>query len=301
MQASNRTLAATSKTVTARNHSGNGSNLQSRHPLAHPPKRANVSASMLNFAFFRKPPEVELLRPVPTRFPSLTSAQIAVRYHEARIGGDFFDIVNVGGRMIFVVLDIAGKRDFAFHVAATVQAVFRQLSVELFHPEHVNESDELTQLVLAINRSIMEITGTAHMAAAFAGCYREEFGTLCYVNAGYTPALVRDSHGITKLTASGLPLGLFMHAAQDALMTVLEPGAILLLCSRGLMEARNRRSEFGIERLKKLLSSSHARDAEGLCAEILDSVLAHVDGRPIDNDLSTLALMRVAKAAQTHA
>lgn len=256
---------------------------------------------MLNFAFFRKPPELELLRPVPTRFPTLTSAQIAVRYHGARIGGDFFDIVCIRDRMIFVVLDIAGKRDFAFHVAATVQAVFRQMAAELFHPDHVNEADAMTQLVLAINRSIMEITGTAHMSTGFAGCYRQELGTLCYVNAGYTPALVRDSHGITELPASGLPLGLFMHATQDALMTVLEPGAALLLFSRGLMEARNKRSEFGIERVKKILSSSHSHDAEGLCTEVLDSALAHMHGRAIENDLSTLALMRIAAAAEAHA
>lgn len=256
---------------------------------------------MLNLPFFRKAPEVELLRPVPTRFPTLSSAQIAVRYHGARIGGDFFDIVCVRDRVIFVVLDIAGKRDFAFHVAATVQAVFRQMAVELFHPEHVNEADAMTQLVLAINRSIMEITGTAHMSTGFAGCYREELGTLCYVNAGYPPALVRDSHGITELSASGLPLGLFMHATQDALMTVLEPGAVLLLFSRGLMEARSRRSEFGIERVKKIFLSSQSHDATGFCTEMLDAVLAHVQGHTIENDLSTLALMRIATAAKAHA
>ncbi len=256
---------------------------------------------MLNFSFFRKEPEVELLRPVPIRLPALTSAQIAVRYHGARIGGDFIDIVSVRDRMIFVVLDIAGKRDFAFHVAATVQAVFRQLAVELFYPEQVNESDAMTQLVLAINRSIMEITGTAHLSTGFAGCYREELGTLCYINAGYTPALVRDSQGITELSASGLPLGLFMHATQDALITVLEPGAVLLLFSRGLMEARNRRSEFGIERVKKIFSTSRSHDAEGLCTEILDSVLSHMHGRAIENDLSTLALMRIAASARAHA
>ncbi len=256
---------------------------------------------MLNFSFFRKPPEVELLRPVPTRFPILSSAQIAVRYHGARIGGDFFDIVCIRGWVVFVVLDIAGKRDWAFHVAATVQAVFRQMAAELFHAEHVNQSDAMTQLVLAINRSIMEISGTAHMSTAFAGSYREELGTLCYVNAGYTPALVRDSHGIVELPASGLPLGLFMHATQDASMTVLEPGAVLLLFSRGLMEARNKRSEFGMERVKKILLSSQSSDAEGFCTEVLDSVLNHMHGRTIENDLSTLALMRIATAAQAHA
>jgi phosphoserine phosphatase RsbU/P len=255
---------------------------------------------MLNFAFLRKPSEPGLLRPVPTKLPSLSSAEIAVRYQGARIGGDFFDIACVRERMIFVLLDIAGKRDFAFHIAASVQNVFRSKVEELFDPEQVNEADALTHLVLAINRSILELTGTAHMSTGFAGCYREELGTLCYVNAGYPPALVRDSHGISELSASGLPLGLFMHATQDALMTVLEPGAVLLLFSRGLMEARSRRSEFGIERVKKILANEDSHDAEGLCNEVLNSVLAHMHGSPIDNDLTTLALIRFAAKAEAH-
>ena len=80
-----------------------------------------------------------------------------------------------------------------------------------------------------------------------------------------------------------------------------EPGAVLLLFSRGLMEAHNRRSEFGIERVRKLLAASDCHNAEGLCTEILDSVLAHMHGRAIENDLSTLALIRTAAAAQAHA
>ena len=255
---------------------------------------------MLNFAFLRKQSEPELLRPVPTCFPTLSSAQIAVRYQGMRIGGDFFDIVTAGDRMIFIVLDIAGKRDFAFHVAATVQIVFREKAEKLFQSNDVNESDAMTQLVLAINRSIMEISGTAHLTTGFAGCYHQGLGTLCYINAGYTPALVRDSHGIVELSASGLPLGLFLHATQDALMTVLEPGAVLLLFSRGLMEARNRRSEFGIERMRKVLASSGVSTAEGLCSEVLEHVLAHMHGRTIENDLSALALMRYAARAEAH-
>jgi serine phosphatase RsbU (regulator of sigma subunit) len=256
---------------------------------------------MLNLSLFKKPPQPDLQRPIPTCFPILSSAEIAARYQGTRIGGDFFDIVCIGHRMIFVVLDIAGKRELAFHIAAKVQTVFRARAEEGFRDQQVNESDAMTEVVLAINRAIMEVTGTAHFSTGFAGCYHQEVGTLCYINAGYTPALVRDSHGITELRASGLPLGLFMHATQDALMTVLEPGAVLLLFSRGLMEARNKRAEFGIERVRKLLDSSQATSAEALCTEILESVLTHLHGRAIENDLSTLALMRFAARREAHA
>ncbi len=248
----------------------------------------------------KKPVPEDLKKPEPTCFPMMQDAEIAVRYHGARVGGDFFDIVNVGDRLIFVIFDIAGRREYAFHIAATVQVVFRERAPELFGEEPVNEADAITQLVLAMNRAIMEISGTAHFSTAFAGCYHQAVGTLCYINAGYTPALVRDSHGIGELPANGLPLGLFMHATQDAQVTVLEPGATLLLFSRGLMEARNKRAELGIDRIRKVLGVSKAQNAEVLCTELLDSALSHMHGHRIENDLSVLALMRHAAKAVAH-
>ena len=252
---------------------------------------------MLNLPFLKKPVAPDLKRPEPSCFPLMPTAQIAVRYHGARIGGDFFDILSIGDRLIFIMLDIAGKRDFAFHIAATVQVVFRERAQDLFTTDPLNESDAITELVLAMNRAIMEITGTAHFSTGFAGCFHQTLGTLTYISAGYTPALVRDSHGVSELAASGLPLGLFMHATQDAQMTVLEPGAALLLFSRGLMEARNRRSEFGIERVRQVLSTSKAVSAEALCAEVLENALTHMHRRRIENDLSALALVRFAASA----
>ena len=252
---------------------------------------------MLNLPFLRRPIALDLKKPEPSAFPPMSTAEVAVRYHGARIGGDFFDMLSIGDRLIFILLDIAGKRDFAFHVAATVQVVFRERAEDLFSAEPVNEADAITQLVLAMNRAIMEISGTAHFSTGFAGCFHQSLGTLTYISAGYTPALVRDSHGVQELAANGLPLGLFMHATQDAQMTVLEPGAMLLLFSRGLMEARNRRTEFGIERVRQVLTSSSATSAEGLCSEVLEHALTHMHGRRIDNDLSVLALMRLAAAA----
>ena len=61
-------------------------------------------------------------------------------------------------------------------------------------------------------------------------------GIVCYFNAGHTPGLVRDRSGCSELPATELPLGLFSHVACEAPMVALEPGATLLLVSRGVVE-----------------------------------------------------------------
>ena len=92
-------------------------------------------------------------------------------------------------------------------------------------------------------RAIIAAEGGVRSCPAFAGCYNEDLGTICYFNAGHTPGLLRDLTGITELPATGLPLGLFSHATCEAPLVALPPGAALLLVSRGLLEGKRRRSE----------------------------------------------------------
>jgi len=255
---------------------------------------------MLKIPFLRRPVTRDLKQPLPVCYPVMKSAQFAARYQTARIGGDFFDVVTFGDLLVFVMLDIAGKREYALNVAAVVQLVFRESAEEFFAIEHLNESDALTQLALSINRAIIEITGSAHFCTGFFGCFRESLGTLTYISAGHTPGFLRDSNGITELVGQGLPLGLFLHATHDARVHVMETGAVLLLFSRGIMEAKKRKAEFGIGGVREFLLRSTARDATDLCNELLQTVRAHSKGGQIDNDLTTIALRRSAvKAART--
>ena len=109
----------------------------------------------------------------------------------------------------------------------------------------------MIEVCIQMNRAILQAAGICS-CPAFAGCYNETLGTVCYVNAGHTPGLLRDG-GITELRATGLPLGLFFHSAADASIVALQPGAALLLVSRGLVEARRKAEEFGLQQVKDQL------------------------------------------------
>ena len=73
----------------------------------------------------------------------------------------------------------------------------------------------LAGLSLEINRAIMEAAGGVRCAPAFLGCYNDVLGTFCYINAGHTPALLKDRDGLVSLESSGFPLGLFSHATHE--------------------------------------------------------------------------------------
>ena len=243
-----------------------------------------------------------LRRPEPTIVPELATASIAAQYRAARVGGDFYDfLVTDSGRLVFALLDVAGKREEALDIAAAVQDRMRPLAAELLGDGHINEAEALSALLIELNRVIMQAAGGVRCAPAFLGCYRQEFGTLAYINAGHTPALLKDHDGVTQLGATGIPLGLFSHATHDARFAAIPPGAALLLVSRGLVESKAGPKEYGVGRLTEHVSKLSFEDAPDLCLQVLSGVKTVTESswrhKETENDVTTLALVRAAARA----
>lgn len=269
---------------------------------------------------FQKTTETVALRqPVPSEIPQLSASDLAALYRGARVGGDFFEFIKVGdNRLVFVFLDIAGRRDQAMDIAAGIQELLRQTVPAAFGKEDINEADAVTDLVHQLNARIISVAGGVRCAAGFVGVYNQSLGIVAYINAGHVPALVREDGDISALEASGLPLGLFSHATHDAQMCVIPEGGALLLASRGLLEVKAGGEEYGLERLKSsLLEAKTNGDARELCASVLRSVSefveqnkrrrflgrirpqAAVEGDSLGaNDITTVALVRCHSNAQ---
>jgi sigma-B regulation protein RsbU (phosphoserine phosphatase) len=245
------------------------------------------------------PTDALAVEPVEAPFPKIGGAEIAADFLGKRIAGDLYDSLRVSPeRVLFGLLDVAGRREDNSGILAAAQEIFRNFGAELFSHPDINESDAMTELSLRINGGLIETSHGVHPCPAFIGCYHEKFGTLCYTNAGHTPGLLRDGSGITALGPTGLPLGLFSHATADAPTIGLEKGAALLLVSRGVIECEGRTKqcteEFGVERVTQLFRAAPASGAEALCAFILSSVAKFEGESPSRDDRTALALVRTA-------
>ena len=227
-------------------------------------------------ALFRPtlPPSQSWSSPSRRRFPRLRGADIAAVFLGKRLAGDFYDSLRVSPeRVLFGLLDVAGRREDNRAILAAAQEIFRTFGAELFSRPDINESDAMTELSLRINRGSHRILHGVHSCPAFIGCYHEKFGTLCYTNAGHTPGLLRDSQRNIELSSTGLPLGLFSHATCDAPTVGMEKDAALLLVSRGVIECERRRRirrgiRHGARQAAFQLLLSAARST--LCASILN-------------------------------
>jgi len=237
--------------------------------------------------------------PVEAQVPELEDANIAAVYYGQRMGGDLYDFIRVGPtRVLFGLLDVAGRVEENREIVAAAQATFRSTGAERFAEDDVNPAEAMIEVCLQVNRTILKAAGRTCSCPAFAGCYDESLGTVVYFNAGHTPGLVRDNAGVSELPATGLPLGLFSHTTCDASTVFLSQGAALLLVSRGIVEAKCGNEELGLDSVKKGFRETTAANSKELCLSVLDRVKQFMCVPPTHNDVTALALFRT-NAAKT--
>jgi serine phosphatase RsbU (regulator of sigma subunit) len=251
--------------------------------------------------FKRRAPEVlPGVEPAPGEFPEIEGAEIAATTYGKRVAGDFYDSLRVSPeRILFGLLDVAGRRETNQSTLSAAQTIFRNLGTDLFSAPDLNEADAMVELCVRMNRGIMEAAKGIRSCPAFIGCYHEKFGTLCYTNAGHTPGLLRDSTGIVELGSTGLPLGLFSHATSDAPIIALEKGAAFLLVSRGVVEGSCKQDkaedlEYGLEQVKGRFLADRSKDPHELSAAILNKVAEFMCVPVVPDDMTALVFVRAS-------
>jgi serine phosphatase RsbU (regulator of sigma subunit) len=242
--------------------------------------------------------------PLPTALPPLAELDLHARYYSSRTGGDFFDAVATGPHVVFLLTDIAGSRADAHTIASAAQDTFRKLVPQLFSADSINMTDTLATLAHEINQSIYTAANGSRLAPTFLGCYNLPHGILAYVNSGGQPAIFHDSDGTRILGHVTMPLGLFTHLTFEPAIQAFEPGARLLLVTKGILEAQRGREQFGIDRATAVLENFPNGSAFDLCGVTLEDAhefrkppwyslenLPFIKPQPLE-DLTAVALVR---------
>ena len=231
---------------------------------------------------------------VHTEPPPLQGADMAIAFFSPQAGGDVHAFLRVSPtRFLFGMLDVAGKRETSVPILEAAHNCFLKSGEQIFSEPELNEPEAMIELSRRLNLEIMRAAGGVRSCPAFAGCYNEELGTVCYVNAGHTPGLLRDETGVAELHATGLPLGLFSLAPTDARVVGMGSQSSIAVVSRGVVEAESKDSEFGLGGVKTAMEAGHA-SAKDLSQRILEDVQSFVHTTPKHNDVMALVLTRAA-------
>ncbi len=231
--------------------------------------------------------------PVQASIPQLRQAEMGAVYYGQRRSGDFYDFVRCNpDRVLFGLFDVAGGLEQARPIMLAMQKKLRKLSAELLAEQSSNEMEAMTVLCVRLNREIMRVAGRVHTCSAFIACYNEHLHTLAYINAGHTPGLLRDANHVRELPATTLPLGLFSHSVPEPALIALRPGNMLLLLSKGIVEARRRSEEFGLDGAKQYIHELGFQTAHETCFGLLARVQQFMGTAPTHNDVTVVSLVR---------
>jgi serine phosphatase RsbU (regulator of sigma subunit) len=207
--------------------------------------------------------------PRPVNLPQIESIDLKARYHSPRCGGDFFDAVAIGSRVVFLLMDIAGRRPETHPIAVQVQNVFRNNAQTLFEASDANESEGIASLARDINRAIIEAARGIRFAPAFLGCYNLTLNILTYDYAGHLLAVFQDAETARILEPGGIPLGLFTHSTYEPSVLAFDQHARLLLVTKGLVENRRGSATVRDEQIRCLLRNSTTDSASAICDTVL--------------------------------
>lgn len=157
----------------------------------------------------------------------------------------------------------------------------------------VTKGFNLDDTIHELNKKMIELLPVDRFLSAALIELNNDTGVLRVWNGGLPDVLVRSAESglVTRFRSSHLPLGIapMDDGTGQAVTTVLNPGDLVLLCSDGLVEAHDPRSElFGTERLIQAFRAQSTPD--GCHVGVLGALAAHVDTAPPSDDIALLVL-----------
>src|SRR5262245_58657654 len=106
-------------------------------------------------ALFRSGKTVPLHREA-MEVPELRDGQLAATSYWPPLGGVSYDFVRVSPtRVLFGLLDVAGRVDDIRAIVSAAQKTFRTLGAELLSGQDTNEADAMIELCIGLNRTIL--------------------------------------------------------------------------------------------------------------------------------------------------
>ena len=204
----------------------------------------------------------------------------------AAVSGDYCDLVTAdGGDLYFILGDVTGKGVAASMLMAQLHAMFRTL---------ISVGLPLNQLVARASRVFCESTLPTHYATLVCG-RASSSGEVEICNAGHLPPLRVHQGEVTRIAATGLPVGVFCNQQFSSTRFRVSPQDTLLLYTDGISEAENKSGdEYGIERLSRMVRENHALPPKDLVSACLKDLAGFRDGAAKTDDLTIMALQRAS-------
>ncbi len=214
-------------------------------------------------------------------------------YSEAarEVGGDYFDIIeSAKAEKTFVIIgDISGKGIAAALYMVRVQAIL-QFLIENF--------SDIKKITVEFKKYFSKkLEKDYFLTLSIASIDKK--GKIKFCRAGHLPLIHFKSNEklFNEVNPSGIAIGFNDHGAFEKVLTEdsvkCEKDDILCFYTDGVTEAMNvYKDQFGVNRLKSIISENHEKSADEIKDEILKTINRYRGSAEINDDLSIIILKR---------
>ncbi|MFG1996562.1 SpoIIE family protein phosphatase [Actinoplanes sp. NPDC048988] len=184
-----------------------------------------------------------------SRLPEVPGLELAMRYEPAgaqtEVGGDFYELTMLEGRLLVAIGDVAGHSLHAATVMAEVRHAVRAYAVEGHPPGKV----------LSLVNRFMRTVLPAESATICLLTLDPATGSVRLASAGHLPPLLHTPDGGARYLEPRGPLLGINAPRPDDLEFVLPLGGTLVLYTDGLVERRDADIDVGLAALAEASST----------------------------------------------
>jgi serine phosphatase RsbU (regulator of sigma subunit)/anti-sigma regulatory factor (Ser/Thr protein kinase) len=228
---------------------------------------------------------------LPKRVSTPPGMEVAHRYvpgsDVAEVGGDWFDVIPLSdGRVALVVGDVMGHGMQAATVMGQLRTAVRTLA-RLDLP--------LTEVMAHLDELVPDMSDSYIFATCIIAVHDPKKRTCEIVRAGHVPPVIVHPDASVKPRIEDVPpnrplgLGFVTEPFQSWTMDLPE-GSLLVLCTDGLVESKNRNIDDGLLLLLENLDDPDA-SLESICDEVTKALV--LEG---DRDDLALLVARIGRA-----
>lgn len=227
---------------------------------------------------------------LPPDFPDDPRVRLAAATAPARdVGGDFYDFFLLDAtHLAFLVADVSGKG---------ITAALYMMTAKTLIKDTLLAGCDVAAAFAKVNAELSRNNPANMFLTAWMGVLDLDTGRVTFVNAGHNPPAVRHADGTVAWLAekSGLMLAFMDGVEYRPHSTALNAGDTLFLYTDGVTEAMDAKGAlFGDGRLVETLNVAPSGEPASVCALVRAAVAAFAAGMPPADDLTVLAVQRLA-------
>jgi sigma-B regulation protein RsbU (phosphoserine phosphatase) len=201
------------------------------------------------------------------------------------VGGDFFDVVPMHGRLGVAIGDVSGKGIAAALLMVMVRTLLREVARSLVEPAEV-----LTRLNASLCR---DMPPSMFVTTVLAVLDPARPGHLLLANGGHSePVVLRRTGAPAVLDVGGMMVGAFPDVTFEQSEVDLAAGEMLVLYTDGVLETPDESGKRpGLPRLLEILDEGRGAGAAALAHAVTDDVVARAGSR-LRDDAAVFVLKR---------